>query len=203
MGGRQEAVVKIACIQMEPVVGEKQRNLQKSLALIEEAASQGARLIVLPELCNSGYVFESRDEAFELAEPVPDGPTSRGLERGRRAPRPAYRRRDQRAGRRRALQQLGRDRPARPSRHLPQGPSVERGEPLLRAGRCRLTRCSRRRSGGSAPSSATTAGSPRASGCARSRAPTSSACRPTGCRFPGQDPKREAMANILCMAAAH
>ena len=31
MDGRQEAVVKIACIQMEPVVGEKDRNLQKSL----------------------------------------------------------------------------------------------------------------------------------------------------------------------------
>ena len=29
MDGRQ-AVVKIACIQMEPVVGDKQRNLQKS-----------------------------------------------------------------------------------------------------------------------------------------------------------------------------
>jgi predicted amidohydrolase len=54
MGGRQEAVVKIACIQMQPVVGEKQRNLQTSLAMIEEAASQGARLIVLPGLCNSG-----------------------------------------------------------------------------------------------------------------------------------------------------
>jgi predicted amidohydrolase len=77
MDGRQEAVVKIACIQMEPVVGQNDRNLQKSLAMIQEAASAGARLIVLPELCNSGYVFESRDEAFELAEPVPDGPTSR------------------------------------------------------------------------------------------------------------------------------
>ena len=52
MGGRQEAAIKIACIQMQPVVGEKKRNLQTSLAMIEEAASQGARLIVLPELCN-------------------------------------------------------------------------------------------------------------------------------------------------------
>jgi N-carbamoylputrescine amidase len=75
MGGRQEAVVNIACIQMEPVVGDKASNVARSVALIEEAAGRGARLIVLPELCNSGYVFESRDEAFELAEPVPDGPT--------------------------------------------------------------------------------------------------------------------------------
>jgi N-carbamoylputrescine amidase len=77
MNKGQEAVLEIACIQMEPMVGEKEANLRKSLAMIEEAAGHGARLIVLPELCNSGYVFESRDEAFSLAEPVPDGTTSR------------------------------------------------------------------------------------------------------------------------------
>ncbi|HZS33707.1 MAG TPA: nitrilase family protein [Methylomirabilota bacterium] len=72
-----EALVKIACIQMEPSVGDKERNLQRSLELIDEAADAGARLIVLPELCTSGYVFASRDEAFALAESVPDGPTCR------------------------------------------------------------------------------------------------------------------------------
>jgi predicted amidohydrolase len=30
---------------------------------------------VLPELCSSGYVFASRAECLELAEPVPSGPT--------------------------------------------------------------------------------------------------------------------------------
>ncbi len=73
--GRDEAVVKIACVQMEPVVGEKERNVRLTLERIEEAAGQGAGLIVLPELCNSGYVFESREEAFALAEEVPAGPT--------------------------------------------------------------------------------------------------------------------------------
>jgi predicted amidohydrolase len=72
-----EALVKIACIQMEPIVGDKERNLRRSLELIDEAAGAGARLIVLPELCTSGYVFASRDEAFALAESVPDGPTCR------------------------------------------------------------------------------------------------------------------------------
>jgi predicted amidohydrolase len=52
---------------------------------IAEAAGKGARLIVLPELCNSGYVFASRHEAFALAEPVPNGPTSEAwLEAARR-----------------------------------------------------------------------------------------------------------------------
>ena len=74
---RDEAVVTIACVQMGPVVGEKERNVERTLAFIEEAAGQAARLIVLPELCNSGYVFNSREEAFELAEEIPGGPTCR------------------------------------------------------------------------------------------------------------------------------
>ena len=75
--GRSESVVRIACVQMEPQVGQKQRNLERSLRFIEEAADAGAGLVVLPELSNTGYVFETREEAFELAEPVPDGPTVR------------------------------------------------------------------------------------------------------------------------------
>ena len=71
-----EAAVKIACVQMEPVVGKKEQNVRRTLELIETAAAQGARLVVLPELANSGYVFASREEAFALAEEVPYGPTS-------------------------------------------------------------------------------------------------------------------------------
>jgi predicted amidohydrolase len=74
---REEAVVKIACVQMEPVIGERDKNVRKSLDRVGEAAAAGARLIVLPELCNSGYVLGSRSEAFALAEAVPGGPTCR------------------------------------------------------------------------------------------------------------------------------
>ena len=70
---RKESIVKIACCQMEPIVGNKSDNLKKSIQMIEEAASNGANLIVLPELCNSGYVFETREEAFELSEDIPSG----------------------------------------------------------------------------------------------------------------------------------
>jgi N-carbamoylputrescine amidase len=78
---REEAVVRVACVQMEPVVGHKQANVEKSLGLIGEAASNGARLIVLPELANSGYVFESREEAFALSEVVPEGETTKAWSR--------------------------------------------------------------------------------------------------------------------------
>lgn len=73
---RQESVVRVACLQMEPIVGEKDRNVKHSLEMIGKAADNGAKLLVLPELCNSGYVFNSRDEAFALAEAIPEGPTT-------------------------------------------------------------------------------------------------------------------------------
>ncbi|MBR1126076.1 nitrilase family protein [Bradyrhizobium lablabi] len=80
-----QSPIKIACIQLEPQIGQKEANVTRSLERITEAAGRGARLIVLPELCNSGYVFESRQEAFALAEAVPDGPTCEAwLEAARR-----------------------------------------------------------------------------------------------------------------------
>lgn len=74
--GHHEAEIRVACIQMEPIVGQKEVNLKRSIELLEAAAAQGAKLVVLPELCNSGYVFKDRAEAFALSEDVPNGPTT-------------------------------------------------------------------------------------------------------------------------------
>lgn len=67
------APVTVACAQIEPVVGSKRENLEKSADWIERAAKAGASLVVLPELCDSGYVFESRIEAAALASRYDDG----------------------------------------------------------------------------------------------------------------------------------
>lgn len=72
-----ESAIRVACIQMEPKVGELEANIADSVARIDAAAAQGARLLVLPELCSSGYVFETRAEAYALAEEIPHGPASR------------------------------------------------------------------------------------------------------------------------------
>jgi predicted amidohydrolase len=72
-----ESTLRVACLQMEPRIGEKARNLARSLELIEAAARAGVQLAVLPELANTGYVFETREEAFALAERVPDGPSTK------------------------------------------------------------------------------------------------------------------------------
>jgi predicted amidohydrolase len=71
----KESVVNVAAVQWEPKICEKEYNITKSVSLIHEAAKNGAQLIVLPEMCNAGYVFESRSEAYEQGEPIPDGPT--------------------------------------------------------------------------------------------------------------------------------
>ena len=47
-----ESPITVACIHMEPKIGEKKANVAHSLDKIAEAAGKGARLIVLPELCN-------------------------------------------------------------------------------------------------------------------------------------------------------
>jgi predicted amidohydrolase len=71
-----ESKLRVACAQMEPRVGEKDANVARSIEMVGEAAEAGATLVVLPELCNTGYVFETREEAFALAEDIPDGTTT-------------------------------------------------------------------------------------------------------------------------------
>lgn len=59
------------CCQVDPVV-----NLDKAVALIRQAAAQGAEIICLPELFRSRYFCQRTDPAiFDLAESIP-GPTS-------------------------------------------------------------------------------------------------------------------------------
>ncbi|MFP3335863.1 nitrilase-related carbon-nitrogen hydrolase, partial [Pseudomonas sp. SIMBA_064] len=43
------------------------------LALARRAAREGANLIVLPELANTGYTFQSRHEAYAHAENLQEG----------------------------------------------------------------------------------------------------------------------------------
>ena len=54
-----DTLTRIACLQFEPRVGDLNKNVEKSCHYIEKAHTMGAKIVVLPELCNSGYVFES------------------------------------------------------------------------------------------------------------------------------------------------
>ena len=57
-------LLKVACIQMQPSFGDVGLNVKHSLQLIDKAVEKGANLVVLPELCNTGYVFDTREEAL-------------------------------------------------------------------------------------------------------------------------------------------
>lgn len=82
---RQDGGLTVAAVQMEPIFGETEANVARSIQAIEKAAAQGAKLVVLPELCNTGYVFQSRAEARALAESIPDGPSTKAwMETARR-----------------------------------------------------------------------------------------------------------------------
>lgn len=68
------SAVTVASCQIAPRVGRVEDNRRRIREAVEEAARQGANIVVLPELANSGYVFEDADELLSVAEPL-DGAT--------------------------------------------------------------------------------------------------------------------------------
>nr|WP_278342907.1 nitrilase-related carbon-nitrogen hydrolase [Parageobacillus thermoglucosidasius] len=67
--------VKVAAVQFESRLGDLEGNRHRMLELAEEAAENGAKLIVFPEMATSGYIFENRQEIAPYVEPIP-GPTT-------------------------------------------------------------------------------------------------------------------------------
>jgi 5-aminopentanamidase len=72
----------IAVAQLAIAIGEPDANRKAAAAVVAEAAAAGARLVVLPELCDSGYVFgddagRASAEAGALASPADDSATLR------------------------------------------------------------------------------------------------------------------------------
>ncbi|MBN3034855.1 MAG: hypothetical protein JW861_04660 [Bacteroidales bacterium] len=66
--------VQCGYIQFRPELGETDKNMARIESLLHHA--DGAQLLVLPELSNSGYQFVSREEAEAFSEEIPGGPFS-------------------------------------------------------------------------------------------------------------------------------
>ena len=60
--------IRVAACQIDPHLGEVDRNLEHIERVVAEAAAGGARLVVLPEAAVTGYVFEHLDEALTVAQ---------------------------------------------------------------------------------------------------------------------------------------
>jgi len=71
--------MKVGYIQFNPVFGEKERNVNRLVELIQKHAK--ADLLVLPELCSTGYFFTAKSELQKMGEPIPSGPTVKAFEK--------------------------------------------------------------------------------------------------------------------------
>lgn len=72
--------VKIAGLQMNPKILDKERNLARCLDLVKVTAMEGARLVVFPECALTGYCFSSLEDSLPLAEQIPGPSTDRLIE---------------------------------------------------------------------------------------------------------------------------
>ncbi|CAM5196118.1 Formamidase [Castellaniella defragrans] len=62
---------KVASVQTYSELAAPERNIKTVTDAINEAASNGAKLIVFPECMYSGYVWNDRDHALKCADPIP------------------------------------------------------------------------------------------------------------------------------------
>src|SRR5689334_2129345 len=65
-------MVRIACCQLDPTIGELAANAELIEANIRQAVEAGADVVVLPELATSGYMFADAGEARATALPATD-----------------------------------------------------------------------------------------------------------------------------------
>lgn len=68
--------MNVGFIQFSPQLAEKDRNVREAISMLEGV---DAELVVLPELFNTGYLFDSKEELLELAEEIPEGKTTQAL----------------------------------------------------------------------------------------------------------------------------
>lgn len=70
--GEDAKNLRVAAVQMRSVNGNIQANLERAAGFVEEAAGQGAKLIVLPEFMATGYIYTK--DIWDAGEPR-EGPT--------------------------------------------------------------------------------------------------------------------------------
>ncbi|MCP3028910.1 nitrilase-related carbon-nitrogen hydrolase [Halobacillus sp. A5] len=77
----QSRHIKAAAVQYEPVIGNKEINLNKVIQLIEEKVEEDVQLIVLPEVSVIGPVKTKKKQDIHDYAETDDGPTIREMKR--------------------------------------------------------------------------------------------------------------------------
>ncbi len=67
---------RVAFFQQQVLRKNKAENLKKIVKVLKQAVVD---ILVLPELCTTGYLYESKAEALAYAEAIPGGPTTNSL----------------------------------------------------------------------------------------------------------------------------
>ena len=65
--------MKVGFVQFNSIFGEVDKNNKTIASFVSE---NKADLLVLPELCNTGYMFKDKNELRQLAEEIPEGKTT-------------------------------------------------------------------------------------------------------------------------------
>lgn len=62
---------KVAAVQFNPVLNERDENIKNLSKVLEEAAKNGAKLIVAPEMATTGYYYKDRDAIKPFVDTIP------------------------------------------------------------------------------------------------------------------------------------
>jgi predicted amidohydrolase len=68
----------VALAQIDIAFANREQNLARMIAVLQETAAKGAKLTVFPEAALAGYCFDSLEDARPHAEPIP-GPSTKRL----------------------------------------------------------------------------------------------------------------------------
>lgn len=64
-------MIRVAAVELEPELFAFERNVARACDAVAEAASAGARLVVLPECSLSGYIYRDREQFLPFMDSVP------------------------------------------------------------------------------------------------------------------------------------
>ncbi|KAF9969595.1 Carbon-nitrogen hydrolase [Actinomortierella ambigua] len=67
--------MKIVCLQLEPMLGQVQRNIDRATDMLSRINADDVDVLVLPEMAFSGYVFTGKDHIRPYLEDAETGPS--------------------------------------------------------------------------------------------------------------------------------